>query len=582
MLPIAKALRAIMKMPTAEDWRAAVPDVALSLEESVVNHSRMLLSQIQSMVYRGAHDTKGDFSLLEVASSDFYRYSSYERALTAHIRDLLVNPVLSDLFQFHGYRSKQIELVNFPGRRNEGFEDAAGIELVIDTEAGRVGIRYTDFAYRDQTLLDAVANLQLGTVLIVDWSDQPRRRLLDHSVDSKNEFFAVEYVTVRGLFARFFSEAEYEIFLSGMRKAVSRANDIIGMGAITRLTLNRMSSLRGEILDSIRAERESGSKYAFTPKEAPRLPFGSLSDREEATLDRAYYDDGLCYALVGSSDFARCFVTAEYLRKALAQGGAFDCTPIVCGYLKAIEQLAYALMRYRLSSSNRDGLFIKKKLGRNPVVGKAEGKRPFRMGKSEHVIFTPENEDCFDTSLGSLANFLNDDGKGWKLSKDGRHYVLWVLRQYAKDCRNGHFHKDNIESFEEVERIRGNTLHAARLLLGGYAGAGTSIPLSDWLGVDSRAVEYDRLFTLMEEMPRSCRRFKIKFADGAPQYVERAFERPLMEHDDLGHIVTPLLFSTVDPRSEPTSERRNLCISKSNMPEQIWFIRGDGEEKALL
>lgn len=265
LLPIAKALRAIMKMPTAEDWRAAVPDVTLSLEESVENHSRMLLSQIQSMVYRGAHDTKGDFPLLEVASSDFYRYSSYERALTAHIRDLLVNPVLSDLFRFHGYRSKQIELVNFPGRRNEGFEDAAGIELVIDTEAGRVGIRYTDFAYRDQTLLDAVANLQLGTVLIVDWSDQPRRRPLDHSADSENEFFAVEYVTVRGLFARFFSEAEYEIFLSGMRKAVSRANDIIGMGAITRLTLNRMSSLRGEILDSIRAERESGSKYVFTP-----------------------------------------------------------------------------------------------------------------------------------------------------------------------------------------------------------------------------------------------------------------------------------------------------------------------------
>ncbi len=561
-------------------------DAILSLEESIEKHESAFLTQMQNMVYRDAHGEQGDFPILEIASTDFYRYSSYERALAARTRDLLVNPVLLDLFHLHGHRTRQIELINYPRRRNEQFEKAAGVELVVDTTEGRIGIRYVDFTPPDHVLLDVATKFQLDIVLIVDWSDRQRTRRPDGLAVSKDAPFTIGYVTVRDLFLRFFSEAEYEIFLTGMRGAVSKANDIIGMGAVARLTMSRIASLRGEILDGLKTERDTGEAHCFASGETPNKPFGALSTEDSAALDRAYYDNGLCYALVGSSEFARCFVTAEYLRRAFAQGGAFDYTSIACGYLKAIEQLAYALMKYRLSSGNLDDLFIKKKPGKGPAVGETVKKQPFGLRKSDHVIFTPENETCFDTSLGSLANFLNDDSTAWRLSKDGRHYVLWALRQYAKDCRNGHFHKDNIDSLEEVERIRKNTLHVARLLLGGYTGTGSGISLSEWLGIDADAIEYDRLFALMEGMPRSCRRFKLKFAGCEPQYVERPFDRPLIEYDDSGHIVTPLLFATAGTRDAPTADSPNLedCdlrVARANMPEHIWSIRADGEELPL-
>lgn len=555
-----------------------------TLEESIDRNASAFLAQVQSWVYRGARSECGDFPILDVARPDFYRYRSHERALVSSIREMLVNPILFDLFQLHGYSVEQVKpRLRLSMASNEWFEDMVGVEFVTTVDGQRLGIRYTDVLTGDQTLIDVSRRYQLSKVLSVDWSDSPEARCIARRPASDSWPFKVESVSIREMFRRFFSVAEFETFLSAAREAVEKANDIIGMQAVTRLSLDRTASFRAEVLGELRAARGTVGECVPASHEKMGRPFGSLSDDDRRTLDETYYGEGLRYALVGSSGFARCFVTAEYLRKAFSRGGCFDYTSIVCGYLKSIEQLADTLMRYRLSSPCRRDLFIKKKPRKMPRVGPIQGRRPYKMGKSDHVTFEPENEECFDTSLGSLANFLNDDTEAWALSQSGRHYVLWVLRQYVRDCRNSHFHKDNIDSLAEVERIRGNTLLAAYLLLGGYRGGAAEIPLQEWLGIDREAIEYDRLFNRMEGVPRGCRRLRLEFADGASIYAVRPFERQLIEHDESGNIVTPLLFMRTTGRDTIVPDRVRLedcdvLVTKENMPKSIWFIRHDGRE----
>lgn len=556
----------------------------LTLEKSIDSNVLAFLNRVQSWVYRGAVGERGDFSLLNVASPDFYRYRSYERALAADIRETLVNPILVDLFRLHGYRAEQVkpEPMLFHAS-NERFEDVAGIELVAVVDGERLGIRYTDVFPYDQVLSEASKRYRFGKVLSVDWFDSPRTGDIVRRPVSNPGPFEVERISIHEMFCRFFSEAEFDAFLLAARGAVERANEIIGMQAVTRLSLGRMASFKAEVLDDLWAVRGTIDEYVPASGEEVGKRFGALSDDDVRALDKTYYDEGLCYALVGSSGFAHCFVTAEYLRKAFARGGSFDFTSIACGYLKSIEQLADALMRYRLLSPGHKNLLIKKKPRKMPSVGSVQGRRPYKMGKSDHVAFEPENEDCFDTSLGSLANFLNDDIEGWVLSNSGRHYVLWVLRQYVRDCRNSHFHKDNIDSLVEVERIRNNTLLAAYLLLGGYRGGAVEVPLREWLGIEEEAIEYDRLFNRMESVPISCRRFRLEFADNVSIYAVRPRERQLIEHDESGNIVTPLLFMRIagqdaDVADAVHPEDCDVLVTKENMLKHVWFIRHDGRE----
>src|SRR5690606_5199181 len=55
-------------------------------------------------------------------------------------------------------------------------------------------------------------------------------------------------------------------------------------------------------------------------------------------------------AFVGFTDFARSYLTSEYLYRYFEGNSLFDYTPIVSGYIKSIEQLLHVICtRYRNS-----------------------------------------------------------------------------------------------------------------------------------------------------------------------------------------------------------------------------------------
>lgn len=72
-------------------------------------------------------------------------------------------------------------------------------------------------------------------------------------------------------------------------------------------------------------------------------------------------------------------------------------------------------------------------------------------------------------------NFAIDNEEGWIVSKKSVDVICKLLRIYSKEDRNEHFHKDNIYSFEEVKKIKNNTIYVLYLLLRAYKIAANAI-----------------------------------------------------------------------------------------------------------
>lgn len=153
---------------------------------------------------------------------------------------------------------------------------------------------------------------------------------------------------------------------------------------------------------------------------------------------------------LSSAPFIDSFVSSEwYFDLRASTDGEMEQTAIVAGYMKAIEQLLFALMLSRC-----DDLHFK-----------------LRTNDKEHklVVLTKDNK----TNLLSMANNLltsikENYGKALYevyVNEVIGNNVQSFLQDFFTHTRNGYFHKDNIYSFDEIKSIR-KCAYCAFFLLG--------------------------------------------------------------------------------------------------------------------
>ena len=70
---------------------------------------------------------------------------------------------------------------------------------------------------------------------------------------------------------------------------------------------------------------------------------GQLSEDDYSVLNATFFEFHKNEAIIGSSLFAKSFLTSEYLFRTIGTGLEIDYTSVVSGYLKSIEQLIYLL-----------------------------------------------------------------------------------------------------------------------------------------------------------------------------------------------------------------------------------------------
>ena len=244
----------------------------------------------------------------------------------------------------------------------------------------------------------------------------------------------VQYMPVKDLFS-LISEEEYDIYMTYVRKCNDDIKRLIGYRTIVVPSDSSIEELKKDIEDNFR-------NIDFSKQ----LADDGLYKNQIDIMKKNFWDRALYLALMGKASFAESFISSEWYYKNHAEFSALEQTAIIAGYLKSVEQLLYAIVKL----SEGSGKQIKKHGG----------------GRSEYIEYSAENETLIDNTLGSIIGYVRHYSDLWDVNPFAKNYVADKLNTYREKYRNDHFHKDNVNSVEEIEEIRSNTILIHYLLLG--------------------------------------------------------------------------------------------------------------------
>ena len=556
------------------------------VEEMISENVNIFLKRVYRLSdigpFRKNRKIVSGFEMFEPAVKEYYEYRYFENSLESYIRENLINRIIPQLLEFHGIHCLVQDYggATYVSFSNEGIENIFPFEFIVETKKARIGYRYTMPTWNNLELKWIMIKHRIDQVEIIDWSDEKAisSKHVPRSVSNKSRIL-VKSITAKGFFDSYFTTEEYELFVSKIKDAVSEANKAIGFTTIPSLSLSYLSKFKDEEEKTLSQLRFN--EFVFEGSGASRPIINKLSEDDYNILDKRFVNCKLYRALIGTEKFATSFLTSEYMFQILKAGGKFDYTSIVCGYIKSIEQLLYKMLLVTLEYKENSNLMIKPTNSGAAVIKDIRSINPNNR-KSWLIPFEKRYEEYFDISLGSMIWFINDNTAGWYLSRDGKNTVRRYLLNYSKEDRNEHFHKDNIEDFDEVRRIRNNTITLMYYLIGGYRMTDNLKTDQDLLGVFDD--NYDRMYKRMAEIPRG-KKFYLKFKNEEEIKAIRLFEQDRPVYDSEGSLRTSnIRFIRVNDFDDDydmlinnISEENQLVIDCHHMPEQIWISLGGGK-----
>ena len=570
--------------------------VALAQVETVIDKNvDVFLQRVKDISEIGPFakskkETPG-FPILKPANAEYYEYEYFEHSLEWYIRDHLVNDVFEELFDLYGIESTRPSNETVHVRSsNESIEDLYPFEFIVCQNGKNIGYRFTSLCMADSQLKALFKKYRLEFIKTIDWSDSDSIKSAKESYGvSEKHRTQVVNVTLKSIFKEYFSEEVFSVYISKARAAVEKANFEIGFQTIPKLSLRYLSSFKAKVL-SFLAEADFRSMRYLKINENG-YPNNFVADaiplEDYDITDANFKTKGLYSALTGDEDFAKCFITSEYLYQIFKSGSNFDFTSVVSGYLKSIEQLLYKIMIFTLASGSSDELWIKAKKYKKDNPNYRNNPALLPKQKVPQVLFKTENEKHFDIALAPLIWFLHDHANGWHISTKGREVAHGYLQNYSQECRNEHFHKDNIYNFNDVIRIRNNTLILLYLLIGGCKMSGSSEEDYKLLGIKDDS--YNRLYKKLKEITRSVKNFYLEFESGAEVKTVRLYSQERPSYDANGDVQSEIIFVKVDDFHiedydkflANISEEDKVILSKNNMPQKVWLVKR-GAERCLV
>ncbi len=541
-------------------------------------------------------EDKSGFPFLGTTSREYEIQKFFEIRLEHYIRNILINDVLRLLLEDKGVGIYKSEVSDVSAEdkyfyTNAEYEKKAGYEFVADYGEETVMYRYTDITSEDAERLLSDSEDKL---VVLDWNQLAKtyERCIALSNGKK-----LQYCSLYQLFQERIGIDEYQDFITFLTGVVIEYQEFIGVKSTPKLSPFSLGRFRFEVENNFKKYTEKIRDYmkaedkinSMNLSDAPGIDYGyrviddenkkKYAKAEKASKEllrnteilKAFDEKRLYRYLIGGADFAKSFITSEYLYKQYDCDDCFDYTAIVSGYLKSIEQLLYHIAcfskdkGYKIKNNGQ-----KNKQGVYPASVKIE--------KVYKIDFVKENDGCFDTTIGSLIHFLDDNKADLLICEDiYKKTIIDCLNCYRIECRNDSFHLDNNYYWSRVEFIRWNTFLICILLLSCCKLADT-----DWkTKQDFRFIEDDRLERLYDIIA-SGKEGLFEFAfigDGyllEPMKVKHiSAESSYPSYDSVGRIKSVFLtFETV-------ADHQKVVVMRKNVPEEMYFIDASGNKSKI-
>lgn len=441
-------------------------------------------------------------------------------------RVFLINPILDKLFA-HLNISCDWRFGNTFAKftcSNKEYENDAYLEFIIQQDQKKVGFRYTPLCYGDseRELMNRDWNYlynnkpimgfdkfrTIDEVWSIDWSGANPDELASFqvSLSSKERSHAI---TAQDFFLQYFTQEEYEDFISLLKQAVGQAHQYVGLKTIPLLSPNNLLAFKDIVLLDFEEQSVQNLVYMFSNvTSAPTSVL--LSHDDIKAINNAFFGCEYRNAIKGHSDFAKSFITSEYLFRTISPDLVIDYTSVVVGYLKSVEQLLYLIYisafngrkgMYYWDSERNYNSYCSSLRNHNKPIPKMRPENiepnPYSTGKSRYNYYHKKRTGDKAPEFGDLIWFLrhNQEFWGtalWNVSDSGKEYIFSCLDDYRNYCRNQHFHKDNIWSanYQVVLQIRNNTFVCLYYLLGALNLLDKNVSKQAQLGIDSYSFNY--------------------------------------------------------------------------------------------
>jgi len=564
----------------------------LEIETVIDKNIGLFLQRVKDLSEIGPYeksrkDTPG-FPILKPANTEYYKYKYFEKTLECYIREHLANAVFAELFELNGIESTWPSSEHIYSRfSNEAIEDIYPFEFIVRHNGKNIGYRFTMLNMKDSQLKALFKDYHLDYIKTIEWShtDSPKLKSMQWGISAKYRT-QVMNITLENFFGEYFSDEVFSIYISKTMAAVEKANYEIGFQTVPQLSPRYLSKFKAEVLLYL-IETDFESMNYQMKSENGALKGKSIPIEDYIVTDANFKTGGLYRTMTSDEDYAKCFITSEYLYQVFKSGSNFDYTSVVSGYLKCIEQLMYKIMKITLDFNNTDELWIKAKKFKkdNPNFRRNPAEK---WNNVSQVVFKSNYERDFDIALTPLIWFLHDNNNSWYISEKGKGIVHSYLLDYSKECRNEHFHKDNIFDFNVVKLIRNNTLFLIYLLIGGCVLTGSKEQDYKRLGIIDDS--YDRLYKKLNEIPLSTRNFYLEFGNGIEIKAVRLHFQNKPIYNDNGYIQSEICFAKVDDLNIENDEKilvnisaeNVIKVSRANLPRKVWFVKYSGERAIVL
>lgn len=540
----------------------------------------------------------GGFPVFMIDNREYYEQSYFDELIENSVWRYLVNGVFHDLFTPE-YCSVNNLTCDWQEMRPplttsyvERIEERYPIEFIITRNGKREGYRYTNCYKNKERMRTLFESKGIDSLSVIDFSSGIQSSFLHPLVVPQGFDGLIHRITLKDFFCGFFTEEEYSDYSSKATSAVKEAYQYVGKQTITNLTYQQRPFFLKQVLTEL-------SHFSYSTKAyKPTKPFnddasqwydkGILPSADFAVMRKGFFDLERYRALTGKKDFAKSFITSEYLYQTLTSNNVFDLTAIVTGYFKSIEQLLYQILKIIERDGHKGNVWIQSTLSvgsRRFARLSAQGECRLTPGKPKRsqIRVKQGNSSYYDTTFAALVYMLQDYDSGWVVSPTAKDFVSALLLLYSDECRNEHFHKDNINDPLEVTEIRDKTYLLLFYVLGGYDFSKSSQDEKTLLGITDNSFEsfYQKL---LESGPGNY--YYLQFGSKHSVLVAMPMQQEPPRYDKDGLLINPSLRFVIIPRETLGNWRsddwgqieaefasdKTIILSRNNMPSAVKYV----------